>query len=115
MDLFVGLAILFERVGVRAEKNGSGDEVDDVATATEPTMLLVEPQFNAQVFKARVVALRIVCDKISNAILESILVDYLANTVGQVFSTVATFNPWQTEEKRTELPFVIKKVYGKAK
>jgi len=114
LNLFVGLTILFERVGIRTEKNRSGDEIDDVATATEPTMLLFEPQLTAQVFKARVVALRIVCDKVSDAVLEPILVKYLADTIGEIFPAVTTFNPGQTEEKRTEVPFVVKKVYGKA-
>jgi hypothetical protein len=72
LDLFVGLAVLLKGVGVRAEKNGSGDEVDNMPTTTKPPMLLIEAQLNAQVFKTRVVAPRIVCDKVPNAILEPI-------------------------------------------
>jgi hypothetical protein len=47
LDLFLRLAVVLKGVGVRAEENGSGDEVDNMPTATKPLVLLVEAELSA--------------------------------------------------------------------
>lgn len=64
--------------------------------------------------EARVVAFCIICDKIPNAILNPIFVNYLAYAIGQVFTTMTAFDTRQTQKKCSELPFIVKEMNGEA-
>jgi hypothetical protein len=114
LEFLVGLAVLFEGVGICPKEDGSGDEINDIPAAPKPVVLLIEAKLSSELFKARVVAFCVVCDKVPHATFEAIFVDDFTNSASKVFATVAALDLWQAEQKRAKFPFVVKKVYGEA-
>ena len=114
LEFLVGLAVLFEGVGICPKEDGSGDEINDMPAAPKPVVLLIEAKLSSELFKARVVAFCVVCDKVPHATFEAIFVDDFTNSASKVFATVAALDLWQAEQKRAKFPFVVKKVYGEA-
>jgi hypothetical protein len=68
--------------------------MNHVVTTTKLTMLPVETQFNTQMFKTRVIAVRVGYDRVPNVLLDSVFVDYFADAVGRSVSAVTTFDLW---------------------
>ncbi|KAI0543306.1 hypothetical protein F4679DRAFT_577728 [Xylaria curta] len=104
LGFFVDLAVFFESVGVYAKKDRTGNKINNMITASKPTMFLVEPYISSQIFETRVVVFCIICNEKSYTILDLVLIDYLTDTIGQIL----------TAEKCTEFPFVVKEMYSEA-
>jgi methyl-accepting chemotaxis protein len=75
--------------------------------APKPAVLLIEAKLRGELVEAGVVAFCIVCNKVSDATFQAIIVYNIADPTRQVLTTMAPLHLGQAEKKRAELAFVV--------